>query len=186
MKSTDAALRKLRDNNNILNDWLLALAAYNAGLGAVSRAIKASNTATVDFWHLYDKKALSKEPMSYVPKFLAVSSILRYPELHGFPAEWGNRHAWEAIETMRQVDMNILSQKAGIPLEILKKGNAELKYHITPPSSAHLVKVPAPMADSARAVLEDTSSPLFKYEIYSVRSGDTMSEISQQIGRAHV
>jgi membrane-bound lytic murein transglycosylase D len=182
MKSTDAALRKLRDNNSVLNDWLLALAAYNAGVGAVTRAIRSTNSETVDFWYLYDRKILSKEPMSYIPKFLAVASILRYPELHGFPGEWGDRHAWETIETTRQVDMNILAQKAKIPLEVLKKGNAELKYHITPPSSSHVVKVPAPMADTARAILSDTSSPLFKYDIYTVKSGDTMSEIAQRFG----
>ena len=39
-KSTDAALKKLTDNYNIFNDWLLAIAAYNCGVGAMNKAIK--------------------------------------------------------------------------------------------------------------------------------------------------
>jgi membrane-bound lytic murein transglycosylase D len=38
MKSTDAALRKLRDNYETLGSWEMAIAAYNCGLGAASRA----------------------------------------------------------------------------------------------------------------------------------------------------
>ncbi len=180
MKSTDAALQKLRDNYEALGDWPLAIAAYNAGLGAVSRAIKSSNGESIDFWHLYDSKKLSREPLSYVPKFLAVASILSYPELHGFQSDWGEKRLWEALETSRQVDMNVLAERTGIPLKLLKDGNAELKYHITPPSSKHMVKVPADKAETVRAVLEDVSSPLFKYEIYKIKSGDTMSAIAQR------
>jgi len=180
MKSTDAALQKLRDNYKVLGDWLLAIAAYNAGLGAVSRAVKSSTGETIDFWHLYDSKKLSREPLSYVPKFLAVASILRYPELHGLADGWGEPRDWEALETNRQVDLQVLSERTGIPLELLKQGNAELRYHVTPPTSSHMVKVPAESVEAARTVLSDTSTPLFKYEIYKVKSGDTLGVIAQR------
>lgn len=180
MKSTDAALQKLQDNYKVLGDWFLAIAAYNAGLGAVSRAVKTSTGETIDFWHLYDSKKLSREPLSYIPKFLAVASILSYPELHGLPAEWGEKHRWEALETNRQVDLNVLAERTGIPLAMLKQGNAELKYQITPPSAIHLVKVPADKAEAVRTVLEDKSAPLFRYDIYKVKSGDTLGGIAQR------
>ncbi len=57
--STDAALKKLRDNYNYFGDWYLALAAYNAGLGGVSRALKAHNA--VDYWDLSTKEGLREE-----------------------------------------------------------------------------------------------------------------------------
>ncbi|MCE1196275.1 LysM peptidoglycan-binding domain-containing protein [bacterium] len=180
MKSTDAALKKLRDNYQALGDWLLAIAAYNAGLGAVSRAVKSSTGETIDFWHLYDSKKLSREPLSYVPKFLAVASILSYPELHGLPDGWGEPRDWEALETNRQVDLQVLSERTGIPLDLLKQGNAELRYRVTPPASSHMVKVPAESAEAARTVLSDTSTPLIKYDIYKVKSGDTMGAIAQR------
>ncbi len=180
MKSTDAALQKLRDNYKVLGDWLLAIAAYNAGLGAVSRAVKSSTGESIDFWHLYDSKKLAREPLSYVPKFLAVASILRYPELHGLADGWGEPRDWEALETNRQVDLQVLSERTGIPLEVLKQGNAELRYHVTPPTASHMVKVPAESAEAARTVLSDTSTPLFKYDIYKVKSGDTLGAIAQR------
>ncbi|MHB0896918.1 MAG: LysM peptidoglycan-binding domain-containing protein [Spirochaetales bacterium] len=180
MKSTDAALRKLQDNYSALGDWLLAIAAYNAGLGALSRAVKIPDGKDIDFWNLYESKKLSREPLSYVPKFLAVASILSYPELHGLPADWGEKHSWEALETSRQVDLNVLAERSGISLAMLKQGNAELKYSITPPNSSYLVKVPADKADTVRGILEDTSSPLFKYTIYKVKSGDTLGAIAQR------
>lgn len=180
MKSTDAALQKLKDNYQVLGDWLLAIAAYNAGLGAVSRAVKTSDGQNIDFWNLYDSRKLSREPLSYVPKLLAIASILRYPELHGLPGEWGERLDWKTFETNRQVDMNVLASKTGIPAETLKLGNAELTYHITPPGTSHIIKVPADKADAVQAILEDTSTPLYKYEIYKVKSGDTLSGIAQR------
>ncbi len=178
MKSTDAALAKLVDNYKALGDWPLAIVAYNAGLGAVSRAIKSSPGDTIDFWTLYDSKKLSREPLSYVPKFLAVSSILRYPELHGLSGEWGERHDWKTLPTDRQVDLNVLAERSGIPIDILKKGNAELKYFVTPPTNAHLVKVPADKAEAAQAVLDDKSAPLYRYDIHRVKSGDTLGAIA--------
>ncbi len=178
MKSTDAALAKLKDNYKALGDWPLAIVAYNAGLGAVSRAVKSSSGDAIDFWTLYDSKKLSREPLSYVPKFLAVSSILRYPELHGLSGEWGERSDWKTLSTDRQVDLNVLAERSGIPIDILKKGNAELKYFVTPPTAAHLVKVPADKAEAAQAVLDDKSAPLYRYDIHKVKSGDTLGAIA--------
>lgn len=180
MKSTDAALAKLKDNYKALGDWQLAIVAYNAGLGAVSRAIKSTSSETIDFWTLYDSKKLSREPLSYVPKFLAVSSILRYPELHGLSGEWGERHDWETLSTNRQVDLNVLAERSGISIDLLKKGNAELKYYVTPPATEHLVKVPADKAEAAKAVLDDKSAPLYRYDIHKVKSGDTLSAIASK------
>ncbi|MFA5851353.1 MAG: LysM peptidoglycan-binding domain-containing protein [Spirochaetales bacterium] len=180
MKSTDAALRKLQENYKVLGDWLLAIAAYNAGLGALSRAVNTPDGKEIDFWNLYESKKLSREPLSYVPKFLAVASILSYPELHGLPAEWGEKHSWEALETSRQVDLSVLAERSGISLDMLKQGNAELKYSITPPNSSYLVKVPADKANTVRGILNDTSSPLFKYTIYKVKSGDTLGAIARR------
>ncbi|MCX8014108.1 MAG: lytic transglycosylase domain-containing protein, partial [Rectinema sp.] len=71
MKSTDAALKKLMDNYKALQDWPLAIAAYNAGLGAVSRAVNKAG-GDKDFWHLYENGLISKQALDYVPKFLAV------------------------------------------------------------------------------------------------------------------
>ena len=64
-KETDAALKKLKENYNIFGDWLIAIAAYNCGAGAMTRAIaKLSKDDEKDFWTLCDKKLIPAQLQS--------------------------------------------------------------------------------------------------------------------------
>jgi len=180
MKSTDAALKKLIDNYNNVKDWPLAIAAYNAGLGAVRRAVDAMGGDT-DFWKIYEKGLVSRQAMDYVPKFLAVASILRYPELYGLELP-SSFIKWETISLDRQVDIKLLAAKAEIPIDTLKLGNAELHYTITPPENTHLLKIPADKSEQVKAILSDPNAPLVHYEIYKVKEGDTLTAISKRYG----
>jgi len=180
MKSTDAALNKLVDNYDELKDWPLAIAAYNAGLGAVSRAVN-RNDGNADFWQVYDKELISKQALDYVPKFLAVASILRYPDLYGLELP-PSTVKWETISLNRQVDLKLLASKAEIPLDTLKLGNAELHYTITPPEDTHILKIPAEKTDQVKAILADPNAPLVRYEIYKVKEGDTLTVIAKRYG----
>jgi len=68
-KATRAAARYLRDLYVQFGDWLLALAAYNAGEDLVQKAVERGGTA--DFWSLSDARQLPKETRNYVPAVLA-------------------------------------------------------------------------------------------------------------------
>lgn len=180
MKSTDAALSKLVDNYNDLKDWPLAIAAYNAGLGAVRRAVDA-NGGAADFWQIYDKGLVSKQAMDYVPKFLAVASILRYPDLYNLALP-PSSVKWDTISLDRQVDIKLLATKAEIPIDTMKLGNAELHYTITPPETDHILKIPVEKSDQVKAILSDPNAPLIRYEIYKVKEGDTLTAIAKRYG----
>ncbi len=180
MKSTDAALKKLIDNYNDVKDWPLAIAAYNAGLGAVRRAVDAMG-GDADFWKIYEKGLVSRQAMDYVPKFLAVASILRYPELYGLELP-SSSIKWETIPLDRQVDIKLLAAKAEIPIDTLKLGNAELHYTITPPENTHVLKIPADKSEQVKAILSDPNAPLVRYEIYKVKEGDTLTAVSKRYG----
>ncbi len=180
MKSTDAALRKLEENRASLGDWNLALAAYNMGLGAISRAVASSGSR--DFWQLRDKGFLAKETSSYVPKFLAVASILRYPGRNGLPAAWKAPVEWERVELERSVDLGLLAEAASLPLDSLRQANAELRYAVTPPWKGYGLKVPTGSAIIVTAALADTSRKLLRYQLHTVRSGDSVSALSRAYG----
>jgi len=183
MKSTDAALRKLADNYAAFGDWNLALAAYNSGLGAVTRALrKADADKGKDYWSLRKQGLLAAETTSYVPKFLAVVTILSYPRRNGLDVDWDEGGAWESLELRKSVDLCLLADAAGIPLADLKAGNAELRYTVTPPWSGYRIKVPAGSADAVKAALDDPSLKLLRYYLHKVSSGDTLSAIARHYG----
>lgn len=76
--STEAAIRFLsRLKQHFNGDWLLALAAYNCGQGAVDAAISrnVAEGLPTDFWSL----PLPEETRNYVPRLLALSSIFANP-----------------------------------------------------------------------------------------------------------
>jgi len=70
VKSTDAACRYLAYLYHNLNDWQLALAAYNGGLGVVQKAIERSGGKR-NFWEL--QPYLPAPVRSYVPAFIAAT-----------------------------------------------------------------------------------------------------------------
>ncbi|HTX71586.1 MAG TPA: LysM peptidoglycan-binding domain-containing protein [Rectinemataceae bacterium] len=185
MKSSDGALRKLADNYATFGDWSLAIAAYNMGDGAIARAVGQARRAgdgAPDFWDLRARGLLSSETSSYVPKFLAIASILRYPGRNGMAIAWDPVPSWEAVETGRPVDLAILARTAGLDLGLLKAANPELRYGVTPPTPGYRLKVPIEAADSVKAVLDDKSQALLRYYLHTVKSGDTLSAISRSYG----
>lgn len=76
VKSTEAAVRYLRDLYNMFGNWELALAAYNCGENCVK-----NKTAGVDFW--ITKDMLPVETRNYVPAFFAVLLLTRDPIKYG-------------------------------------------------------------------------------------------------------
>ena len=82
VRSATAAARHLKDLYRSFGDWFLALAAYNAGLGSVTRALSRSDVA--DFWSLARAGKLRRETADYVPRFIAVTLIIKDLEKYGF------------------------------------------------------------------------------------------------------
>jgi membrane-bound lytic murein transglycosylase D len=71
-KSTQAAAKYLTNLYGIYNDWLLVIAAYNCGPGAVNSAIKRSGSR--NFWEL--QRHLPAESRNHVKKFIATHYIM--------------------------------------------------------------------------------------------------------------
>lgn len=70
--STAAAAQLLKDLFSRFKDWLLVIAAYNGGPGAVNRAI--SKSGSTNFWTL--QHHLPKESRDHVKKFIATHYIM--------------------------------------------------------------------------------------------------------------
>jgi len=176
MKSTDAALRKLSYNYERFGDWLLAIAAYNCGAGAMEKAVKAGGSH--DYWLLRERGFLPKETVSYIPKFLAVVSVAMHGGRNGLAPSWTPSIEWARVPLDRPVDLTMLASLSGVPPEIMRAGNQELRYGVTPPEGRYSVKVPA----IYKAEVEKTMASrdvLMNVYLHQVRSGDTVSALAK-------
>ncbi len=79
-KSTNAAAKYLLSLYKNFNDWLLVIAAYDGGPGAVNTAIRKSGSR--DFWKL--QYYLPEESRNHVKKFIATHYIMETEHPQGF------------------------------------------------------------------------------------------------------
>ena len=179
IKSTRGALQKLDENKKILNNWYLALAAYNCGLGAVNRSIQ--KTKIQDYWELCGKNEFKNETVHYIPKFLAAAYILSQPRRFGIES-WPQSQEWTAIPLKRQVSLDILASEAGADRETLRRLNAELLHGISPADNSYHLKVPAALLAQINTVLERKDLQLIRYHYHLVRQGDTLWSMSRYYG----
>lgn len=178
-KSTRGAISKLKYNYKVTGDWLLALAAYNCGLGRVTGVMR--RTGVKDFWEMSEKKLLPKETIDYVPKFLLVSYLMQNKNSYNVPIKWDKKN-WSELKLNGAVDLRLLSKTANIPYETLKTANSELNYSVTPPTNINYkLKVPKEYSDSVISALQNQDK-LIEFYRYKVKSGDTLSEIGYHYG----
>jgi len=149
--STEAALDYLDAlHTEFDDDWLLALAAYNAGPGRVSRAIEANRRRGLptDFWSL----DLPPTTRMYIPKLLALSEIVSDPEDYGveIPAV-PNAPAFEVVEVGSPVELATAAQAADISLDLLRELNPGQLRRVTAPDQSAELLLPAGSAERFEA-----------------------------------
>jgi len=129
--STNAALDYLTRLHDMFNgDWLLALAAYNAGEGTVSRAMERNEKLGLptDYWNL----PLPQETRDYVPKLLALSQLVQSPEAYGVNLNpIANQPYFEVVEVKQPLDLSRLAEVADIDEDELFQLNPAFKKRVT-------------------------------------------------------
>ena len=178
MASTDAAITYLSYLNNMFNgDWLLALAAYNAGEGRVSRAIERNQKLGLptDYWNL----SLPSETQNYVPKLLALSQVVMAPEAYGMNlAPIANEPYFEKVPFKQRMDLARVADMADLDEDELYLLNPAFKKGITIDGPQHLL-VPADKAELLAANLALLKpQELVDWQQYRVRAGDSLHSIA--------
>ena len=180
-KATEGAVAKLKYNHSVLGDWLLAIAAYNCGLGRMQRTIKASGIN--DYWELAERGLLPRETTHYIPRFLAISRIMMHSGREMVSDSWNEPVRWERIRLEESVSVSRLAKKASIPSEVIKKANPELNFDITPPGKyRYHLKVPEGKADDITKALSDSRNSLMRFYLYKIKKGDTLYDLSLHYG----
>ncbi|TWG86711.1 membrane-bound lytic murein transglycosylase D [Cupriavidus gilardii J11] len=116
LASTDAALDYLSRLYDMFGDWHLALAAYNWGEGAVSRAIARNEARGLPTD--YASLSMPNETRYYVPKLQAVKNIVNNPAIYGVNLPPIPDHPYfVTVTTSRDIDVSLAAKLANMPLE---------------------------------------------------------------------
>lgn len=151
--ATLAAAEKLADNYRVLGDWLLAAAAYNAGLGAVSRAVQ--RTGIRDYWELARAGEIPEETRRYIPKLIASASVAAQLGRLGWIAEWQPPVEWTQVMVPAGTTLEEAALVTGLSTQILQLGNYHLLTGAAPANERfYPLTVPAAYAPRLRLYFE--------------------------------
>ena len=179
--STDAALRHLYDLSVVFdNDWHLALAAYNAGMYGVKKAMKKNRKRNkpTDYSNL----SLLRETRHFVPKLIAVRNIVSDPEAFGLTLPYlPMEPRFEIVHFDFQVDLGIVASQTRIQEYQLAKLNPGLRRTVTPPEGPHRILVPSSnYHDVLNWKSSLTPSHAVTTVLHTVKKGDVLGTIAEK------
>jgi membrane-bound lytic murein transglycosylase D len=181
MAATTAALDYLEFlSTEFDGDWLLAVAAYNAGEANVARAIEKNRRAgkPTDFFSL----KLPKETLSYVPRLLAMKRIVRDPTAHGLAfAPIANRPYFAKVNVAGQIDLHVAAELADLSNEELLALNPAFNHWVTDPDGPYDLLIPVSCeAQFVERIAALPPEKRVRVVYHHVRRGDTLGEIAQK------
>ena len=195
--STDAAVTYLQHLNKRFDNWLLAVAAYNAGGGTVSKAIRSSSSR--DFFALN----LPRETRAYVPRLLAMAAIVNNPAKYKVALpNVEMRPSFFVLNLPGPFDIAKIVAISKAPSANIYKWNPALKRSQTPSKGPHHLILPVtalvaltgvqssegPKGDALKAQIltlqqDFTATPeneRLAWLNIEVRSGQTLSVLAQR------
>jgi membrane-bound lytic murein transglycosylase D len=182
VRATEAQMDYFADLYQRFGDWHLALAAFNAGYGAILKSVARYNTN--DFWQLAQyEDAMPWETSLYVPKALACAIIGHNRKLFGFddvkaqPAE-----AWDEVSVPTSISLDVIAQAAGASDAAVKALNPHLRRGRTPPGISYVVRVPRGGGGRFEARLGELRRQWDGYDAYVVSHGERFEDVALVYG----
>lgn len=178
--STNAALDYLQYIYEMHGDWHLALASYNWGEGAVTRAI-AKNRARglpTDYASL----SMPGETRYYVPKLQALKNIIAQPDLFNFKLEGiPNRPYFGTVQHPGEMDVSLAAKLAGIPVTEFIALNPAYQRPVMPGSTSSPLVLPVERVGTFVANLEQyeaENKPLSTWKTYALKKGEKIDSVA--------
>lgn len=179
--STRAAIQYLKKLHKMFDgDWLLVLAAYNSGENNILAAMDQNldQGEPLDYWHL----KLREETTRYVPRFLAVLSIINSPDYYDidlWPIEI--TPFFTAIDAGKRTHLKGLARKLDVDPHLLNRLNAGLHRKITPPGRKYDVLVPLVAAAEFHSIdSTQWNTTAASGTTHRVTHGETLTQIGRQ------
>jgi membrane-bound lytic murein transglycosylase D len=180
-KSTRAAAQYLRELYEMFGDWNLAMAAYNAGEGRVSRSL--DRTGASDFWTLARAEVLARETRNYVPMIHAAIVVAKAPDKYGFDVTPEQALTYEKVAVRDAVDLRVIAECLGTGLDDVRLLNPELRRLATPANRSFDVRVPQGRAGTLQQCLRDLPpEKRVSFRTHTVARGQTLGSVARLYG----
>lgn len=139
-KATEAAANYLQALYNMFGDWQMVLAAYNAGPGTISKAIRRSGGKKT-YWEI--RPYLPLETQAYVPAFIAANYVMNYTAEHNIYISTPRKSYFEVDTAVvkEPISFEQLSEALDVPVEEIKYFNPQYRKNIIP-SGGHMLTLP--------------------------------------------
>lgn len=186
--STEAALRYLNRLHGVYGDWLLALAAYNAGELRVNHEIEVSGSR--NFWSL----KLPKETRTQVTHLLGLAQVIHKPARYGVSLpDIPDKPITEIVVLDQPRDLALASAEVGVPHASMASYNPGLRSLSNSGGQRALLLLPSD-ASKLRAELDrndylpsKNSAPVSTHKAvvnrkHRIKSGDNLWTIARRNG----
>lgn len=130
-KATEAAAEYLKSLYSMFGDWQMVLAAYNAGPGTISKAIRRSGGKKT-YWEI--RPYLPTETQAYVPAFIAANYVMNYPVEHNIYAATPRKTYFEVDTVVVKEPMTFtqISLALDIPVDEVTYFNPQYRKGMIP------------------------------------------------------
>ncbi len=182
IKSTRVAARYLNYLYDEFGDWNTVMAAYNVGPGRIQRILK--KHGKMDYWTMVKRRLIPKETRNHVPATLAAIIIYHNPELYGFTISPEELPPTEEFSVKYQVDLGVVADAIGVPLNDLRTLNPGLQRGVTPfEPKEYTLNIPAGFGEKLEKALADIPPSMrLRLRHHKVGSGETLSLIASRYG----
>ncbi|MDR2152491.1 MAG: transglycosylase SLT domain-containing protein [Helicobacteraceae bacterium] len=191
IKSTDAAIRYLKDLHAQFGKWSLAIMAYNCGEGRLKRAITQAGTDNLEVLMSVNprtnKAYLPYETRNYLRKVLALASLAESESLMtGAGVEHllnrGSSYPMAVVEVAPGATFQEIARASGASVASIRALNPALRYEFAPPQGkSYSIYLPYDKIAEFKQNYEFAANDN-RYVVHIVQKGDNLSAIAHRYG----
>ncbi len=194
-KATEAAAEYLKSLYGMFGDWQMVLAAYNAGPGTISKAIRRSGGKKT-YWEI--RPYLPTETQAYVPAFIAANYVMNYPTEHNIYAATPRKTYFEVDTAVVKEPMTFVQISAAldVPVDEITYFNPQYRKGLIPEGGNSLTlpkakigtfisnetEIYAAIKSQQLVAAESTVAVKEVQKTHTVRNGEKLSTIARKYG----
>ena len=173
--ATKAALDYLELLHRRFDNWDLAIAAYNAGEGRVSRAVRKAGSKN------FSELSLPSETLGYLPRLLAFSEVFMDPDTYGLTLPHVSaRVSQRVVDTGTQLDLTRAAEALDVSVEDLFEWNPALNQWATHPRGPHRLLIGKTDGDPQGSIDQIPDDERVAWQRHRIKSGETLSGLADR------